>query len=316
MGPLDGIRILDLTWVLMGPYATSILGDMGADVIKVESPAGDIVRQIGPSRSGEVGGMFMHASRSKRSLVLDLKTAAGLRIALQLAVRSDVLISNLRPKAMARLGLRYEVVAAPIRRSSTSEPSASGSPALTPDAPPTDDLIQGASGIPALMAERRGGRAPLRADQHRRPHRRPSRGDRDPGRPAPSDPAPAKGRRSTCPCSRTMTSLVLGDHLGGLSYEPLLDGGGYARVLSRHRSPFRTTDARLCVVLYTDRHFRAFFDLAGRGDRLDDPRFATHLAAASATSTRSWPRSPGCWPSVQRPNGRSCWSAPTFLTCP
>jgi len=112
MGPLDGLRILDLTSVLMGPYATSILGDMGADVIKLEGPQGDMTRHVGPSRSGAMGGIFMHANRSKRSIVVDLKNPAGRNVALQLAAKSDILIYNVRPQAMARLGLGYDDVAA------------------------------------------------------------------------------------------------------------------------------------------------------------------------------------------------------------
>ena len=110
-GPLTGVRVLDMTSVLMGPYATSILGDMGADVIKLESPEGDLIRQVGPSRSGAMGGMFMHANRSKRSIVVDLKKPAGREIALDLARTADVLVYNLRPQAMERLGLGYDAVA-------------------------------------------------------------------------------------------------------------------------------------------------------------------------------------------------------------
>src|SRR5688572_22036873 len=112
MGPLKGIRILDLTSVVMGPFATTILGDLGADVIKLESPQGDIVRQTSPSRSGRMGGLFLHANRSKRSIAVDLKSPSGLDVALRLAASADVLFYNIRPKAMARLGLSYEAVKA------------------------------------------------------------------------------------------------------------------------------------------------------------------------------------------------------------
>src|SRR5262245_30411642 len=100
-GPLAGLRILDLTTVLMGPFATGVLGDMGADVIKVESPDGDIIRQVGPSRSGEMGGMFLHANRSKRSIVIDLKSETGREALLRLAETADIFVSNVRPQAMA-----------------------------------------------------------------------------------------------------------------------------------------------------------------------------------------------------------------------
>ena len=107
-GPLAGIRVLDFTTVVMGPYATQILGDMGADVIKVESPQGDNMRWVGPMRNPGMGHIFMHANRNKRSLVLDLKKPAGLKVAMQLAARADVVVHNVRPQAMARRYWRYD----------------------------------------------------------------------------------------------------------------------------------------------------------------------------------------------------------------
>ncbi len=275
MGPLDGLRILDLTSVLMGPYATSILGDMGADVIKLESPQGDMTRHVGPSRSGAMGGMFMHANRSKRSIVVDLKSTDGLQVALRLAKKSDILIYNVRPQAMARLGLGYDDVA-------TVNPGiiyvgAFGFGQDGPYAarPAYDDLIQGISTVPHLLAETGDGtpryvsvniayrivglhvvNAVLAAVRHR---------DKT-----------GRGQKIDVPMFETMASFVLGDHLGGLSYRPPLDQGGYARLLARNRKPYRTSDGHLCVLLYTDKHWRDFFTMAGRPEKLDDPRFASH----------------------------------------
>lgn len=277
MGPLQDIRILDLTTVLMGPYATSILGDMGADVIKLEPPGGDLIRQVGPSRSGCMGPIFMHANRSKRSIVVDLKTPAGRDVALRLAATADVLIYNIRPKAMERLGLGYESVA-------TVRPSiiylgafGFGQDGPYADRPAYDDLIQTASAIPALMAES-GEEGPRFVPVNI--------ADRAVGLHAANAILAAllhrertgEGQRIDVPMFETMASLVLGDHLGGLTYEPPLDGGGYPRLLSRHRKPFRTRDGHLCVVLYTDRHWQAFFRLAGQDWRAKDPRYATHAS--------------------------------------
>ena len=111
-GPLAGIKILDLTTVVMGPFSTQILGDMGAEIIKVEAPAGDNMRWVGPMKNPGMGHIHMHLNRNKRSLVLDLKKPEGLAAVKRLVAKSDALIYNVRPQAMSRLGLSYEVVKA------------------------------------------------------------------------------------------------------------------------------------------------------------------------------------------------------------
>src|ERR1700744_4739674 len=110
MGPLPGVKIIALTTVLMGPYAAQTLGDYGADVIKIESLDGDVTRQIGPTRHPGMGPVFLNTNRSKRSIALDLKKPAGRDAVLRLIKSAGVLVLNVRPQAMARLQLGYDVV--------------------------------------------------------------------------------------------------------------------------------------------------------------------------------------------------------------
>src|SRR5436189_3623710 len=110
-GPLAGVRIIDLTSVLMGPYATQIMADLGADVIKVEPPTGDTTRGVGPMRNPGMGPIFLHVNRNKRSVVLDLKKPGGVDALVALARQADVVMYNIRPKALARLGISYERLA-------------------------------------------------------------------------------------------------------------------------------------------------------------------------------------------------------------
>ena len=157
MGPLHGIRIVDMTSVLMGPFASQALGDMGADVIKIEPPAGDLVRQIGPARHEGMGAIFLNANRNKRSVVLDLKQPAALAALKQLLATADVLMTNVRPQAMARLGLDYPTVAALNPRLVYAGLFGFGQDGPYAARPAYDDLIQGASALPHLVARASGG---------------------------------------------------------------------------------------------------------------------------------------------------------------
>src|SRR5712692_4301974 len=158
-GPLAGVRVLDLTSVILGPYATQILADFGADVIKVESREGDIMRHAAPMRSKAMGHVFLNANRNKRSLVLDLKKPAGREALLALSRRADVLVYNIRPQAMARLKLSYEDVCEANPRIiyvGTYGYSQRGPYAAKAA---YDDLIQGGTAIPWLVSKT-GAKAP------------------------------------------------------------------------------------------------------------------------------------------------------------
>lgn len=284
-GPLAGVKILDLTSVVMGPFATQILAQLGAEVIKVESAEGDNMRHVGPMRHAGMGHIFLHANAGKRSIVLDLKHPEGREAALKLAEGCDVLISNVRPQAMARLGLDYEAVRA--RQPRIIHVSCCGFDQEGPDAarPAYDDLIQGATGIPWLM-QRYGAPEPAYAPT--------TLADRVTGLHAVYAVTAALyarektglGQAIVVPMFEAMSQFVLGDHMAGLTFEPPLGDPGYARLLTAHRKPYATADGMLCVLIYNDKHWRSFFAAIGKdggeGEGLArDPRFATHGARAA-----------------------------------
>jgi crotonobetainyl-CoA:carnitine CoA-transferase CaiB-like acyl-CoA transferase len=279
MGPLQGIKVLDMTTVLMGPYATQMLGDYGADVIKVESLEGDVTRLIGPSRHPGMGPVFLNTNRSKRSICLDLKKPAGREAVLRLIKSADVLVYNVRPQAMARLNLGYEIVAEINPRLIYAGVFGFGQDGPYAAKPAYDDLIQGATGLPALMAQTGDGT----------PRYVPNAlVDRIVGLTAVGAICASlvdrertgRGQRVDIPMFETMAGFVMGDHMGGLTYEPPLDKGGYARHLSRDRRPYKTSDGYLSVIVYNDKQWESFFKATGRDDLRSDPRFATFAARA------------------------------------
>jgi crotonobetainyl-CoA:carnitine CoA-transferase CaiB-like acyl-CoA transferase len=277
MGPLGGLTILDLTTVLMGPYATQILADMGADVIKVESPDGDIVRQLGPGRTPGMGGMFLNANRGKRSIAIDLKNPEGRDALLRLARKADAIVYNVRPQAMARLGLGYETLAAANPGIVYVGVFGYGQGGPYASKPAYDDLIQGASTIPTLIATAGDG-TPRYVPM--------TLADRVVGLMAVNailgglmhQQRTGVGQRIDVPMFESMTDFVLIDHLGGLTYDPPLDHGGYARLLSRYRRPYQTSDGHICVLIYNDKQWRSFFEAIGQPEFLEQPRFANHAA--------------------------------------
>jgi len=273
-GPLDGVRILDLTTVVMGPYATQILADLGADVVKVEPPEGDVMRHNAPMRSKGMGHIFLNANRNKRSAVLDLKQPAGRDACLALAKSADVLVYNIRPQPMARLKLGYEDVRAVNPR--ILYVGAFGYSQRGPYAAKAayDDLIQGAVGLPWLFREA-GGEAPRYLPA--------IVADRATGMQVASAVCAGlyrreksgTGQRIDVPMFESLLQLVLGEHLAGETFVPAQGGLGYGRMLASGRRPYETKDGYLCMLVYNDKQWRAFFGLIGRPELLRDPRFAT-----------------------------------------
>ncbi len=276
-GPLAGVRVLDLTTVVMGPYATQILGDFGADVIKVEPPAGDVMRYAWPFRNPGMGHIFLNANRNKRSVVLDLKQPAAREACLAIAKTCDVLVYNIRPQAMARLGLSYEQLR-------TANPKiiyvgCFGYSQRGPYAAKAayDDLIQGAAGIPWLL-KRQGAETPRYAPI--------IVADRSVGQQVASAVSAAlyyreksgKGQRVDVPMFEHLLQIVLGEHLGGYTFEPQVGEAGYARMLAPDRRPYETKDGYVCALIYNDKQWHAFFSVIEKPEKMAEPEFASQEA--------------------------------------
>jgi crotonobetainyl-CoA:carnitine CoA-transferase CaiB-like acyl-CoA transferase len=271
-GPLEGVRVVDFSSVIAGPWASHILADQGADVIKIESAQGDIIRQAPPVRNAAMGPVFLTANRSKRSVVLDLKTADGCAAALRLCANADVVLNNVRPAAMRRLGLDYAAISQ--LKPDVVYVSLVGFDQAGPYAarPTYDDLIQGASGLASLFTQTGS------AEPQYVPFQLV---DRISGISAVNAILAAlfqrertgRGEAIEVPMFETMAELVLADHLGGEAFVPPIGPTGYQRLLTPHRRPYRTSDGYVCVLLVTETHWARFFALAGRAaEYAADPR--------------------------------------------
>ena len=270
--PLEGVRVIDISNMLMAPYATQILGDLGADVIKVEPPAGDPVRGITPQRHEGMGAIYLNCNRSKRSIVLDLKQEEGYQALLELLKDADVFLYNRRPQVMDRLNLSYETVKAINPRIIYAGLYGYGQEGRYRKKPAFDDLIQGAVAIP-WMQHMADGREPTFAPT--------AIVDRGVGLWAVGQINAAlfyqsrtgKGQKIDLPMFEMMTSFVLADHFAGRTFNPPMGEMGYKRMLGPDRRPYRTKDGYICVMVYTDTHWRSFYRAFGREAELDaDPR--------------------------------------------
>ena len=273
-GALDGIRVVDLTTVILGPWASQMMGDMGADVIKVETLDGDITRKLGPHRNEGMAALFLATNRNKRSIALDLNQPEGLEALLAVIKTADVFIHNLRPKVCARLGLGYE-------RFEKEQPdlvycATYGFRADGPmaDKPAYDDVIQAASGladlqaavsdqpryVPTVMADKTTAYNVVSAVLAGLLRRARAGG----------------GQSIEVPMFESLVDFVMVEHLYGASFDPPIDRMGYARILTTERKPYRTLDGHYLAVLpYTDQNWRDFFKVAGQEALYDKPCFAT-----------------------------------------
>lgn len=285
MGPLEGVRVVDLTNTVLGPMGTQILGDAGADIIKVEPPAGDPVRFVGPRRSADMGAYFLNLNRNKRSIVLDLKRPAALAALHRLIAGADVFVHNMRPGAADRLGLGHASLAAANPR--LIHASASGFRPDSPrrDAPAYDDIIQGMSGLAALNGQAAGTAGPRYVPT--------VMADKITGHVLASAIAMAlyhrertgRGQAVHVPMLETVLSFLLPEHLWGHSIGDPAQGIGYTRMLSPHRRPFATSDGHLCLIAVTDDQWARLLGVLGRPELVTDPRFASLSARAEHVET-------------------------------
>ena len=269
-GALKDIKILDLTSVGFGPYACQILGDYGAEIIKIESREGDITRGIAPFRNKGMGHFFINANRNKRSLVLDLKTEAGKKAFFKLAEKSDVIMTSIRPAAMDRLGIGYEVC-------KQLNPSliyvalvGFGQSGPYAKRPAYDDIIQGVSGMAAMQGGREGDPTFVNA----------SVCDKICSQIAVhatlaalfSRTATGAGQLVEVPMFESMVGFNLVEHQSGMTFEPPLGSTGYERSMVKYRRPYATKDGFVCALPYTTKHWQTFFSIMEREDLLNDPR--------------------------------------------
>ena len=270
VGALEGIKILDLTSVGFGPYACQILGDYGAEVIKIESPEGDITRGIAPFRNKGMGHFFINANRNKKSLVLDLKSRKGKAAFFKLLEKSDIVMTSIRPAAMERLGIGFKackeinpsLIYVALVGFGQSGPYAKR--------PAYDDIIQGVSGMAAMQGGREGNPTFVNA----------SVCDKICSQIAAHATLAAlfartksgTGQLVEVPMFESMVGFNLVEHQSGMTFDPPLGSTGYERSMVKYRRPYATRNGFVCALPYTTKHWQSFFSIMQREDLLNDPR--------------------------------------------
>ncbi|GBE63868.1 CoA transferase [Mycobacterium sp. MFM001] len=257
-GPLAGIRVVDLTAMVMGPYCTQIMADMGADVIKVEPPEGDNTRYISVGPEPSMSGVFVNVNRGKRSVVLDLRSEAGKNALRALIETADVFIHSMRSKAIARLGFSYDDVAAINPGIVYTNCYGYGRRGPDRDLPAYDDTIQAECGLPAvqeqltgeasyvgtIMADKVAGLTALYATTMALFHRERT----------------GEGQEVEVAMFETMASFMLVEHANGAMFDPPLGPAVYPRTVAPNRRPYRTSDGYVAALIYNDKHWSAFVD--------------------------------------------------------
>ena len=312
--PASGVRVIDVTTVVLGPFASQTLGDMGADVIKVETPDGDSTRLLGPCRTPGMGSYFANLNRNKRSLAIDLKKPAARDALLRLVETADVFVHNMRIGAAARLGLDYATLSARNPKLIYACRERLPQRQLLQEFPAYDDLIQGVSGIASLNAGPDGAPryfptvvvdkltgATLASMIGMALFHRERTGE---------------GQEIHLPMMETILSFALVEHLwDGTLGEPE-KGVGYPRMLTPHRRPYQTKDGYISVIAHSDAQWGKLFDAMGVPHLIDDPRFnsvparSANIDAVYATLTEGMKqRTTAEWLAELRPADIPCGKA-------
>ena len=257
-GPLKGVRVIDLTAMVMGPYCTQIMADMGADVIKVEPPQGDDTRYVSVGPAPGLSAVFVNVNRGKRSVVLDLRSEEGSAALRALVADADVFIHSMRAKAIAKLGFDYDQVAALNPRIVYTNCYGYGRRGPDRDRPAYDDTIQAECGLPAvqqqltgeanfvgtIVADKVAGLTAVYATAMALFHRERT----------------GEGQEVEVAMFETMASFMLVEHANGAIYDPPLGPAVYPRTVAPNRRPYETSDGYIAALIYNDKHWKAFIN--------------------------------------------------------
>ena len=272
-GPLQGVKIIEMTSVVLGPWACQMLADMGADVIKIEQPRGDSNRSLGAARHPGMSALYLTCNRNKRSIVLDLNQPGARDALLALIKDADVFVHNNRPQVMTKLKLEYAdmKVINPRLIYCGAYGYAKAGPYGSLGA--LDDSIQAVSGIamlnemvlgeprylPTIVADKTTALTVVYGVLAALFHRERT----------------GEGQELEVPMFETMVNYVMAEHLWGVTFEPPMGKPGYVRLMSHHRKPYKTLDGYIAILPYLDAHWEKFCRITGRTELIQDPRFLT-----------------------------------------
>jgi len=272
-GPLKGIKVVEMTSVVLGPWACQMMADMGADVIKIEQPRGDSNRSLGAANNPGMAALYLTCNRNKRSIVLDLRIPGAREALLALIKDADVFVHNNRPQVMTKLGLDYADL-----RQVNPRIIYCGAYGYSKKGPygrlgALDDSIQAASGIamlndavlgeprylPTVVADKTTAITVVYGVLAALFHRERT----------------GEGQELEVPMFETMVNWVMAEHLWGMTFDPPKGKPGYTRLMSKDRKPYKTKDGYIAVLPYLDAHWVKFCGVTGHPELVDDERFKT-----------------------------------------